>query len=336
MTPKERFYNRLAGKPVDKIPNLNIVMLFAAKYAGVQYGDFCRDYRVLVEAQTKTALDFGLDILSSMSDPYREAYDYGAPVEYREDDLPVCKGPLLGGPEDIDKLALWDPMQSTRMLDRIRAIELFKKNHGETYPILGWIEGPFAEFTDLTTVSEGLMMLYDEEEFVMDAMARITEQQIRNARAQVAAGADVIGMGDAAASLVSADCYETFILPLEKKIIEQVHAAGAVVKLHICGNTSHLVPGMIESGADIVDIDYMVDYAATVKQAEGICSICGNTNPVDLILQGTPELIRADTLRCVEEGNATSLISGGCEVPKMTPPENLHAIEQTLQEIGSQ
>lgn len=37
MPHKDRLFARLEGKPVDRVPNLNIVMLFAAKYAGVPY-----------------------------------------------------------------------------------------------------------------------------------------------------------------------------------------------------------------------------------------------------------------------------------------------------------
>ena len=88
MTPKERLLARIAGQPVDRIPNLNIVMLFAAQHTGYRYGDFCRNYQVLVDAQLKTAEDFGIDILSTMSDPYRESWDYGACVSFQPDDLP--------------------------------------------------------------------------------------------------------------------------------------------------------------------------------------------------------------------------------------------------------
>lgn len=106
-------------------------MQFAAKYAGIPYGIFCSNYRALVAAQTKTAKDLGIDILSTMSDPYRECFDFGAKVNYREDDLPVCEEPLLLEAGDYRKLTSWDPMQSVRMLDRIRAVELFRLNDGE-------------------------------------------------------------------------------------------------------------------------------------------------------------------------------------------------------------
>ncbi len=334
MTQKELFYNRLAGKPVDKVPNLNIVMLFAAKYAGVPYGKFCSDYRFLVEAQEKTAEDFGIDILSAMSDPYRETYDFGADVVFTEDNLPICKSAFLKGPEDFSKIKLWEPLESTRMLDRIRAVEMFKRDMGNKYPILGWIEGPLAEFMDLATVSDGMMLLMDEPEAVLEAMERITEQGILCAKAQIAAGADVIGIGDAVASLIGSGLYRDMVMPLEKKMIDAIHSMGAKTKLHICGDINHLLPDMIDIGSDIIDIDFMVDYENAMAISAGKCSICGHMNPVKVILQGTPEEVRQWTRYCVEKGNSTSFVSGGCEVPKMTPYENLKAVDEELRAMS--
>lgn len=36
MNAKQRLYARLSGKSVDRIPNLNITMLFAAQHTGIK------------------------------------------------------------------------------------------------------------------------------------------------------------------------------------------------------------------------------------------------------------------------------------------------------------
>lgn len=334
MTPKERLFARLAGGKVDRVPNLSIVMLFAAQYAGIPYGRFASNYRSLVEAQTRTAVDFGLDILSTMSDPFRETADFGARVTFPEDDLPRCETLLLDEAGDWKELKPFDPLASGRILDRIRAVELFKRQMGEEYPILGWVEGPWAEFNDLASVGEGMMMLYDEPEEVAAALDFLAEQATRCALAQVEAGADIIGMGDAVASLVNAEMYRGLFMPAEKKVIDAVHSRGAKVKLHICGNINHLLPDMVATGADIIDIDYMVDYEKAIQLAVGKCSICGHINPAQVILQGTPEDVAQWTTYCVEKGDCSSIVSSGCEVPKLTPPENLRAIDRTLRRIA--
>ena len=331
MTSKERLFARLAGLTVDRVPNLNIVMMFAARHAKVPYGKFCRDYRALVAAQTKTAIDFGIDILSTMSDPYREVHDYGAPIRFQEDNLPVCEKLLIQSPDDLPNLKNFDPKaDGGRIANNVHAIETLKSENGDEFAVLGWVEGPWAEFTDLASVEEGMMMQFDEPEFVQEAMELITDKAIECAIAQIEAGADIIGVGDAAASLVNADAYSEWILPLEKKIFQAIHSHGAKVKFHVCGNINHLLPHMVNSGADIIDADYMVDYEEALRLAEGKCSISGNLDPVGLIMQGTPEMIREKTISLAKHPGKTSIISSGCEIPRDTPPENVMAIHEAL------
>ena len=57
----------------------------AADLAGVRYGDYARDHRVLADAQVLVAERFGFDFVSAISDPAREASDLGAAVEWFED-----------------------------------------------------------------------------------------------------------------------------------------------------------------------------------------------------------------------------------------------------------
>ena len=336
MTPKERLWNRLAGKKVDKIPNLSIVMLFAARYTGDKYGTFCRDYRVLVPSMIKTARDFGIDILSTMSDPFRESYDFGAKVRFQEDDLPLMTEPLISSTDEIRLLKRWDPMTSTRMLDRINACRLMKELEGDTYPILGWVEGAWAEFCDLAGVQDAMYDIIDEPELVQKGLELIAEQETDCALAQLDAGADIIGIGDAAASLVSENMYKELIFPHEKRMISRIHAAGGKVKLHICGDINHLMADMAETGADIIDIDYMVDLEKTRKILNGRAAICGQINPAGVVYQGTPEMIRKDILETVKKGGDRLNVSSGCEVPKPTPYENLMEIHRTLLSIGAQ
>lgn len=64
MNSKERVRARLEGRPVDRIPNLNILMQFAAKFIGVPYGKYATDYRSLVEGNIQCCREFGIDMVS--------------------------------------------------------------------------------------------------------------------------------------------------------------------------------------------------------------------------------------------------------------------------------
>ena len=95
MTSYERYMGMLKGQKVDVLPRLPILMAYAAKFIGSNYGAFASDYRVLVEANLRCAEFFGFDQVSAISDPYRETQGFGAEIEYVRDGVPRCvKAPL--------------------------------------------------------------------------------------------------------------------------------------------------------------------------------------------------------------------------------------------------
>jgi len=334
MTPRERVLNRIEGKPVDRIPNLNILMLFAARYIGVPYSKYVTDYKYLVEGNIKCCEEFGIDMVSAISDPMREASGFGADIVFPEDGVPYSREKLLKDYGDLKKLQVRDPLSAERMLDRIKAVELYKKEVGDKYPILGWVEGAFAEAVDLRGMTELMMDLYDEPEFVKELLEICNEQAILFAREQISAGADFIGIGDAAASLVSPGIYKEYVLPYEKKLIDSIHHEGARVKLHICGNISNHLEEISQSGADIVDIDWMVDFEKAIKILENKASACGNFDPVKILLEGSLEDISNSVKYCISAANDTTFLAAGCEVPKFTPHENLRQVARVIMEAS--
>ena len=334
LTPKERVFRRLEGRAIDKIPNLNILMTFAAKFIGVPYKKYVTDYRYLVDANIRCCEEFGIDMVSAISDPLREAHAFGANVIFPEDDVPKCYDYLIKDYSDIKRLEIADPLKSDRMLDRINAVKLYKKEVGHRYPILGWAEGPLAEAADLRGMSRLMTDLFDAPGDIKELLEICTEQSILFSIEQIRAGADFIGIGDAAASLVGPSVYKDLVLPYEQKIIKAIHDKGAKVKLHICGNISSILELAAVSGADIIDIDWMVDFKTAVEIFGTNASACGNFDPVKIVLQGKPEDVRRAVISCVDAGAANTFIAAGCEVPKMTPHENLLMVDTALRQLN--
>jgi len=334
MTSYERVYARLEGKPVDRVPNLNILMQFAAKYIGVPYGKYCTDYRCLVEGNIKCCRDFSIDMVSAISDPFRETSGFGADVIIPYDDVPLCKDYLLKGYGDVKKLKTVNPYEAERMYDRIKAVELYKQSVAGEFPILGWCEGPIAEASDLRGINQICLDLIDEPEFVEELMDICVENAIAFASEQIKAGADFMGVGDAAASLIGPRVYEEYVLPREKKLFDAIHSMGARVKLHICGNITPMLDLLPLTGADIIDIDWMVDFEEAIRKFGGRASVCGNFDPVKILLQGNQEDVWRSVKDCLDVSDDRTFISAGCEVPKFTSPENLKAVYEALKHYG--
>jgi MtaA/CmuA family methyltransferase len=308
------------------------MMTFAAHYIGAPLSRYYQDYGVLCAANLAVVEAFDLDIVQAISDPYRETADFGAEIIFPHDDLPLCKTPLLADPAALKRLRPPDPHTGRRMSDRLEAVRALRAQAGAQTPVMGWVEGALAQAADLRGVSNLLMDLHDRPEWVQDLLEICAEVEITFARAQVQAGADMIGLGDAIASQISPKAYPKFALPYEQRILAAVHEAGALARLHICGNTTHLLALMAQSGADVIDVDWMVDLRLAAQTFGERAAPCGNFDPVAVMLHGTPEQVRQAVRDCLRAGGGRTISAAGCEIPAGTPPENLRAHAQALKE----
>ncbi len=336
MNSKQRVFAFLEGKEVDRIPNLNIVMLFAADYASTPYSEFCFNSSEMVRANIKTARKFGIDVLTIMSDPYTEAHDFGLELEKVYDDLPMPKAGahLITDLSMVDDLTITDPYIGYRMSIRLDVIKKYKEIAGDEFPIIGWVEGPIAEASDLRGINDAMLDIIIDETGQFDKLLDIvTKQAIVFAKAQIECGADIIGIGDAAASLLPVDLYESKILPRTQMIIDAVHEAGAKTKLHICGNINHLLPSLAKLGSDIIDIDYMVDMKKAVEIFEGISIVNGNIDPVGTMLEGSPSKVETELIKAFEDSCGNAILSCGCEVPKKTPLKNMEHFHNVIKDL---
>ena len=334
MKPLERYLATLENRPVDFLPRTPILMQFAAEYVGSYYGAFASDYRVLAEANIVCAHDFGIDQMNTMSDPYRETQGFGAKIIYGRDMVPYCEKHPLEEDPDLSKLLRPEPLVAERMRDRIEALRSYRARVGGEYSIMGWVEGPAAEAADLRRLDNFFVDLLEDEAFVGDLMELCVDVALEFARAQVAIGADTIGIGDAVASQVSPKVYERLILPREQRLVRGLKEMGAKVRMHICGNITHLLPGLASLNLDVIDVDHMVSLGKVRESLGPKVAIGGNLDPVADILRGAPELIRSKLERCYREAGNPFIVNAGCEIPSGTPSQNLKALCEPLNYVG--
>jgi MtaA/CmuA family methyltransferase len=330
VTSFERLRAVLSGEPADRVPNFDILMQFAAHFIGAPLSAYYLDHRVLVGANLAVLEAFRLDIVQTISDPYREANDLGSLVDFPADGLPVLKGAVLSNPGDLTRLKHVEPARGRRMADRLEAVNRLKDAARGRVPVMGWVEGALAEAATLRGVNALLLDLYERPDWVKELLEFTVQQEIRFAEAQVDAGADIVGLGDSIASQISPDMYREFALPYEKRIFQAVHAKGGLARLHICGNTSHIVEDMCATGAEIIDLDHLVDLVRARRDAGPAQALCGNFDPVSVMLQGAPDDVRNAVRRNLVDGGPRLFSAGGCEIPDKTPHENLRAQAEVL------
>ena len=330
MNGYERVLAALERRQTDTPAFMPITMMFAADQIGAPYGHYAADFNVLVEAQLTTARKFGIDHVSCISDPAREAADCGATIHYFDDQPPTVDeaNALLRNKSRLKTLAIPNPTRpGSRMNDRVQAAKLFAQEVKGKLFIEGWVEGPCAEAADLRGINVLMTDFMDDPEFVRELFDFNVRMATLFAKAQIEAGCDIIGVGDAAASLVGPKIYWNFVYPYEKQLVDNIHALGGRVRLHICGNISKSLKEIGWLGCDMIDIDSMVPLDRARAEMGDEQVLAGNLDPVKCLRNGTPQEVTDAVAACHRAAGMKNFIIGaGCEVPRDTPPENLIAM----------
>lgn len=330
MTGRERILAVLSGQKADRLPTMPITMMFAADILGVKYVRYVRDHKILADAQIKTAEMFGLDYVSTISCPTREATDYGAKIQWYDDQPPAIleEEALFQDKKTLAGFQISDPLSGGRREDRIRGIELLRRRVGADLLVEGWVEGPCAESADLRGINRLMLDFSDDPVFVRDLFDFVVEGAIQFAAAQIDAGADIIGVGDAAASLVGPRIYNEFVWPSEKKLVDAIHAHGGKVRLHICGNTRRIFDGMGDLKCEMADVDFPVPMEQARALAGPLQTLAGNLDPVRDVRNGSPSSIAQSLETLQQQAGEHWIVAAGCEIVRDTPHQNLHAMVQ--------
>jgi len=332
MTSIERVRRVIRGEAVDHLPAQPMAMMFSARNAGIPFIDYTKDGRRMAEAQLKLVADFGLDCLLTCSDPAREVIDLAGEgsVDWFTDQGPAINEDraALADPARLKTLRVPDPLAPGRMRDRVTSIELMRQAAGPGMSIVGWIEGPLALAAELRGLNTIMLDFIDEPGFARELLAFCADVAIAYAPAQIAAGADTIGMSDAAAGLIGPALYEEFLWPEQRRVLETLRDRhpGVLRRQHMCGRTNRLFPRMAELPVDIYEIDFPANLQLARDQLGPTRVLAGNVSTITDLLQGTPERVYEACRRCHAICGRYFIVGAGCEISPLTPPENLRAM----------
>jgi len=337
MTSFERYVTVCELREPDRVPVSPLIMTFAARLAQVNYTDYCRHGEILAQAQVQCMRHFGYDSVNVTSDSVREPTTLGAEAVWPDNEVPsLGSDPFIKGPDDLHRLRLPDPLGPNLMHEQVKALQLMQQELGPDQVVYGWVESPFQEAAILRNLNHFMVDLYDRPQFVHELMRFATDMELAFGLAQIEAGARFIGMGDSVASLVSPKLYRIFNLPYVSELVAGLQKAGARVKYHACGKAGALLSAYGEVGADILNLDSLVDLSEAKQLLGSRVCLKGNLDPVGILLNGTPDEVTETSRRCIDEGGANGgfILSPGCEVPRDTPFANLEALVSAAKEYG--
>lgn len=263
-----------------------------------------------------------------------EAECFGSKVIFADEEIPTIDGHIISSLEEARRLAV-PTMGSGRSGICIDAMR--KAASGITdRPILAGMIGPFSLAGRLMDVTEIMIACYEEPEAVHAVIEKAVSFLIEYARSFKEAGANGVVIAEPMAGLLSPEFGEEFSSRYVRQIVEAVQDDSFLVIYHNCGGSAvHMLPSIIGTGASGLHFGNVVDLTDILPQVPGHIAVLGNIDPVACLKDGTPAGIRETVLslmkQCTDFPNF--ILSSGCDIPPLTPWENIDAFFQAVDEF---
>lgn len=345
LSSRERVLRTIAGEATDCVAVAPYMYDVATVAANVSLLDYYTNAEVMAQAQLKLHELVQHDVISVGSDNFYIAEGFGCQTTRDQQQVPSLVKPPADSLEDVLTIGPLDPHRDGRMPVMLDAIARVREAVGDTVAIRSPGTGPFALASYLIGTQQWLMEVgmieagMDEanEAAVLHAMEIATESLIRFGKACSDAGADIIHCGDSLAScdMISPRTYQRFAFPYQQRVFDawKQHGVKASI-LHICGDSTNVLESYADTGADLIEIDNMVDLAVASEKIGDRVTLVGNVHTVTELLQGDRDVVRAASERCIRQagGGVGFILGSGCIVPRYTPIENLQEMVRVARE----
>ena len=139
----------------------------------------------------------------------------------------------------------------------------------------------------------------------------------------------------AGSGFISPHFYRDFVLPYERQIVQAVRQRDVHIYTHTCGAIGDRLEMITESGIsgmECLDPPPLgdVDLAEAKTRVGHKVFIKGNIDPIHVLLNGTPEIIKKDTEEKIRIGNKDGgyILSTACSISPHTPPSHVQILRE--------
>ncbi|MEH2229226.1 MAG: uroporphyrinogen decarboxylase [Nostoc sp.] len=257
-------------------------------------------------------------------------------------DIAEGKGPIIHSPlrtqEQIDAL---HPLEPEAALPFIKTIlQALRSEVGDKSTVLGFVGAPWTlaayavEGKGSKTYSIIKNMAFSDPTILHQLLAKLADAIAIYARYQIDSGAQVVQMFDSWAGQLSPQDYDTFALPYQQRVFQQVKQTHPDTPLILLvSGSAGVLERMGQSGADIVSVDWAVDMADARARLGKQMKVQGNLDPG--VLFGSKQFIRDRILDTVRKaGNWGHILNLGHGVLPETPEENVAFFFETAKELN--
>ncbi len=254
-----------------------------------------------------------------------EAEAFGARVVFSDEEVPTVTGRLVDTMEEAEALPI-PSVGAGRTGECIKAVRIASKTVVDR-PVFAGVIGPFSLAGRLMEMTEIMVKCMIEPETAERTVEKATNFLVSYVSALKEAGANGVVMAEPAAGLLSPQLCDDFSSRFVRKIVETVQAEDFLVVYHNCGNTVPLADSILSTGAKAFHFGNAIKLRDIIGKFPEDRIVMGNVDPSGVFRNGDPDIVTRETLALVNElkNRRNYVPSSGCDIPPLTPLENIDA-----------
>jgi uroporphyrinogen decarboxylase len=322
---------------LDRIPAYPILGHCNAQLVGATIREFLLDPKIFVKAQVASYERYRPDIIVMEKDLLMDVEAMGNELKFPEDSMCISKKVALEDKGNLSRLKLADPTKDGRMPAYLESLAETKKIITDSI-VSSVIAGPWTIAIGLREADRLLRDAMKDPDYVHELMAFCTQASIRFGEAVYPLKVGLsYSEAPASCSLISPKIYREFIFPYHKQIVDHFKAQKVATGLHICGYADPILEDIVNTGVTNFSIDAPSDLLKAVEIAKGKAVLIGNVN-TNLFFSGSRQEMEQAIRNCIAIAPDDSgyILSSGCEVPGIAPPEKVAWFMEIVGELGNQ
>jgi uroporphyrinogen decarboxylase len=302
---------------------------------GTTFLEMCRDVDRAVEVSLQPLDLVGTEAVIFFSDIFVPVPAMGVEVDF-------APGPVVADPirslDQVHRLRVPDSRESVPYVFEILR-HLRRTLDERAVPLLGFAGAPFTLAAYLVEGQGSRLfptlkrMMVRAPEVLRELQTRLTELVVDYLSAQIDAGAQAVQLFDTWAGILSPDDYREWVLPTHREIAAKLDRARAPLILYVNGG-AHVIDEMLESGADVISVDWRVDLADVARRAGERASVQGNLDPCALAAPPDEIALRVAALVDAARPARGHILNLGHGCLPETPVEGVRAFTEAARAIG--
>lgn len=264
---------------------------------------------------------FDPDAMLVMMDLSVEAEALGLKISKPDDESYTVIEHPIKSVDELKKLKVPNPLKDGRMPLFVKVVKRMAKEFTDT-PNIAYIIGPYTLVGLMTGAESTIMNTMFEIGFVHEELNFAVEVIKRYGEALLEAGADALCVLEPTATVLSPTMFDEFS---GNYVRELKNYWGMPTILHICGNTTKLIPNMVKANCNVLSLDYSVSLKDASSEIPDDMFIMGNIDPVALIAYGKKDRLEREVRQLIIDmrDQKNFILSSGCDIPADANLDNI-------------